>query len=109
VIHVTVDHQVESQASGEQASAESELFRSVNLKILGLRMPWENEYELVCECGSSLCFEVLRIDPVAYEAVCSEPLAFVVRPGHDDPNADEIVSTTPRYSVIRHAAGRSAR
>ena len=108
VTDVTSDYPVE-RASGERAYAESALFRHVNRKILKLGMPWENEYALVCECASLSCFEVLRIDSEAYEAVCSEPRAFVVRPGHDDADADEIVRTTPRYSVIRHAAGRPAR
>jgi hypothetical protein len=100
---MTVDYRVEEQTSGERIYDHQGLFRYANRKILELRLPWTGEYELLCECASPSCFEVLRIEPEAYEAVCSEPLEFVVLPGHDDPDAEEVVRTTPRYFVIRHA------
>jgi len=100
---MTVDYRIEEQASRETVCDQQELFRYANQKILELRLPWPGEYELLCECASPSCFEVLRIEPETYEAVCFEPLEFVVLPGHDDPDADEVVRITPRYLVIRRA------
>ena len=100
---MAVDYRVEEQTLDERVYTGPELFRYANEKILALRLPWSDEYELVCECMSPSCFEVLRIEPEAWEAVSSAPLEFVVLPGHDDPEMDELVRTTPAYSVIRHA------
>jgi hypothetical protein len=100
---MTVDYRVQEQTSGEGVCNQQELFRYANRKILELDLPLTGECELLCECGSPLCFEVLRIEPEAYEAVCFEPLEFVVLPEHDDPDADEVVKITRRYLVIRRA------
>jgi hypothetical protein len=102
LIEMAIHYSVEEQIAEEQVYAGPDLFRYANRKILELRLPWVGEYDLVCECASPACFEVLRIEPEAYEAVCSEPLEFVVLPGHDDPDSDEVVRTTSRYVVIRH-------
>jgi hypothetical protein len=101
---MAVDYHVEEQVFEERIHAGPELFRYANEKILELRLPWIDEYELVCECASPSCFEVLHIEPEAFEAVCLAPLEFVVLPGHDDPQLDELVRTMPSYSVIRRAA-----
>jgi hypothetical protein len=103
---MTVDDRVEEQTSRETVCDQRELLRYANRKMLELRLPWVDKYELVCECASPACFEVLRIEPEAYEAVCSEPLEFVVLPGHDDPDSDEVVRTTSRYVVIRNGPPR---
>jgi hypothetical protein len=100
---MTVDYRVEEQTSRETVCKQQEFFRYANRKILELDLPLTGECELLCECGSPSCFDVLRIEPEAYEAVCFEPLEFVVLPGHDDPDADEVVKITRRYLVIRRA------
>lgn len=98
-----VEYRVQEQTSGERIYNRQELLRYVNRKILELDLPLTGECELLCECASPSCFEVLRIEPGAYEAVCFEPLEFVVLPGHEDPDADEVVRIKPRYLVIRRA------
>jgi hypothetical protein len=100
---MTVDYRIEEETSQETILNMRELFRYANRKILELDLPLTAECELLCECASPSCLDVLRIEPEAYEAVCFEPLEFVVLPGHDDPDADEVVKITPRYLVIRRA------
>lgn len=86
---------------GEQVE---DLFRALNERIRELARSWSlAELELVCECGDASCFAVLRVAQEEYEAATSEPLRFLVVPGHEQP-LDEVVERRERYVVVTKRA-----
>lgn len=60
----------------------------------------DQTFEVVCECAWEECTQRIAISFSAYEAVRSEPKAFVVVPGHLDPTCEREVAAYDRYQVV---------
>lgn len=54
-----------------------------------------------CECGNEICDEPLVITGALYERVRQDPMHFVVRPGHEVPEAEDVVETGDGYEIVR--------
>jgi hypothetical protein len=54
-----------------------------------------------CECGDDLCEEPLRIPRDVYEGVRDDPMLFILVPGHEVPEAEDVVDTGDGYEVVR--------
>ena len=85
------------------------MFREVNERVVELRDG--NVMEVLCECGTKNCTEVLRITLTEYENVRADPTAFVVVPGHDSPDVDRVKAVRPDFLIVIKAgsAGDFAR
>jgi len=96
--------------SADRAAKNEELFRDVNRNIARLeeRFGHTRTLELICECEGVGCHNGLEIDSAAYADVRSSPLRFVVSPGHEDPQIEQIVLRTPNYVVVEKV-GEAAR
>lgn len=60
---------------------------------------------IVCECGRLRCTELIEISGADYEKLRSDPTCFVVLPGHELPDLEEVVARLGRYSVVRKDVG----
>jgi hypothetical protein len=84
------------------------LYRAVNEKIEGVNaafgtlVPWMT---VVCECGDGACTEQIELDVSTYERVRAEPTLFVVRPGHEFADVEDIVEQAEGYDIVRKRAG----
>jgi hypothetical protein len=58
-------------------------------------------YDLICECGDVDCLRVLTLDRQTYDRIAREPLQFVVLPGHERPEFEEIVQRQSTFVVVR--------
>ena len=89
----------------EQRLAQNEiLFREVNERIEQSATPHGTDwhpYEFLCECSNIDCTLRLRMTIAAYEEVRADPASFVVAPGHDLPEIEEILSRTDDYQIVR--------
>jgi hypothetical protein len=56
---------------------------------------------VVCECGNLACAEQLIVPVSEYERVRAESTLFLVQPGHERPEIEEVVERTGRYAVVR--------
>lgn len=74
------------------------IFREVNERVIEVRTG--NEVEVLCECGTSDCTEMLRIPLEDYEAIRADPIAFVVVPGHENPDVDRVETEGPGFLVV---------
>src|SRR3954469_23180678 len=54
-----------------------------------------------CECGQPTCHEPLRVPHEIYERVRSDSMHFLVFPGHEFPEAEDIVEKDPGYEIVR--------
>jgi hypothetical protein len=63
-----------------------------------------------CECARLGCNQLLELSRTQYEAVRAHPRRFVVLPGHELPEAEDVVERQDEYLVVekRDAAGTVA-
>ena len=83
------------------------LFREVNERVKDLNETFElvlDERSIVCECGNETCIDQIAISPKDYEAVRADPAQFVVVPGHEIPDVEDVVAEGNRYAIIRKLA-----
>lgn len=54
-----------------------------------------------CECGNPTCHEPLVLRPDVYERVRSDAMQFIVSPGHEFPEAEDIIEEEAGYEIVR--------
>jgi hypothetical protein len=82
--------------------AETEaLFREVNEGIAETADRFDiSEAEFLCECADPSCAERIETTLPEYEGVRSESTQFMLVPGHDIPEIEEVVTERPGHSVV---------
>lgn len=85
------------------------LFRSVNERVRELAgsPPTATAPEtvpFVCECGIADCAATVQLTIAEYEHVRADPAQFVVTPGHEIPEVEDIVEQHERYDIVRKHA-----
>lgn len=55
----------------------------------------------VCECGDSGCEDIIQVDLSKYEEVRRDPCLFLLRPGHEALDVEDVVEREDRYLVVR--------
>jgi hypothetical protein len=93
---------------GRVASNEG-LLRDVNDRIEEVTQRFGNGEEgseadgadFLCECGQENCTESVRMSVREYEELRRDENHFVVFPGHEDPDVEDVVATYGRYTVVR--------
>ena len=87
------------------------LFRSVNEKVQKLGGAFSTStdtFVIVCECGTQSCMEHIELQPAEYERVRHNPLHFLIKPGHEFREAEEVIERTDRYWVVEKGSGTPA-
>ena len=79
----------------------------VNERIadVSLRHGIGDALEFLCECGRRDCLEALSLAREDYEGVRAHSDRFIVAPGHDFPEFEEVVERRNGYLVVRKAGG----
>jgi hypothetical protein len=54
----------------------------------------------LCTCGRDGCEETLVLSIAEYERVNEQPHRFLVAPGHDAPDVDDVVAREERYWIV---------
>ena len=83
------------------------LFRAVNERIEEVNESFAtvtDAFEVVCECGDAGCVKQIRIASDAYERVRADATLFVVVPGHETTEIEEIVNEQNAYYIVRKQA-----
>jgi hypothetical protein len=89
---------------GERVGQNEAIFRNVNEQIEGISKALSDltqTMDVVCECGDITCTERLMITVPAYERVRAESTYFVVLPGHEMLDIEEVVSDHDSYRVVK--------
>ncbi|MBW3609530.1 MAG: hypothetical protein KY463_14540 [Actinobacteria bacterium] len=55
----------------------------------------------VCECGDGDCDTTIRVELDAYEAVRQDDMLFIVVPGHQAPDSEDVVDSGDGYLIVR--------
>ena len=87
------------------------LYRSINERIQDLNEGFGMITEtmaVVCECGDIECTEQIELDIPTFERVRSDSAQFVVVPGHEIPDVEDVVERHETFYVLRKAEGGPA-
>ena len=87
------------------------LFRELNERIEGAAgsgNPSTDKFGFVCECSNDTCFDLIHLSIYEYERLRGNPLRFVVMPGHEIPEIEEIVEEQPAYLFIKKTGSGAA-
>ena len=82
-------------------------FREINERLEKdlKRIPDDGESaDFVCECGSAGCADPVALLRDEYEHVRADPLTFVVVPGHELPDVEDVLFSGDRYAIVRKHA-----
>jgi hypothetical protein len=97
----------------ERRIGENEVvFRAVNERIEGLNEAFGMVTEtmsVVCECGDIACSQQIEISLPEYERVRAEPTLFVVVPGHEIEDVEDVAERRDSYTVVRKHPGEPAK
>jgi hypothetical protein len=96
---------------GKRLGRNEALFREVNERLRELGEGFSlvsEEAEFVCECGSSLCGEHVRMPLARYEEIRSDPKRFFVVKGHEELEYERIVSDNGDFLIVEKLPGSPA-
>jgi len=90
----------------ERLGANEALFREVNERVAEVAEQFvaddtrDSRYRFSCECGDRACAEQVPLTTAEYEAVRAEATRFVVVPGHEVSDIEQVVERHQAYLVV---------
>jgi hypothetical protein len=80
------------------------LFRSLNEKVKDIESgdgaDASDPIDFVCECSSLECMKVVSVSREEYEAVREGGSTFIVAPGHEEPEIEDVIVSRSSFSVV---------
>jgi hypothetical protein len=78
------------------------IFREVNERIreLAEHFDLESGAAFICECSDESCVASIALDFDEYKAIRSSPTLFLVAPGHETLQVENVVETNDRYALV---------
>lgn len=92
----------------ERAARNEVVFRQVNEEVAGLGPDGAGVASFVCECADASCIDRVEVPVDAYEAVRANPRRFIVKPGHERPELEEVVDRPDGYLVVEKVGDAGA-
>jgi hypothetical protein len=96
----------------ERKIGENEaLYRTVNERIESLNQAFgtlTNTMTVVCECGDGTCAQQIEIGVEDYERIRANPTYFIIVPGHEIADVEDIVEKHEAFHVVQKHAGDPA-
>jgi hypothetical protein len=84
----------------KRAAQNENLFRRINERVEALSRGLES-LTLVCECSDPACVEQIHGVPAAeYEAVRAHPNRFILTPGHESHEFEDVVDERLAYVIV---------
>jgi hypothetical protein len=86
----------------EKAGKAQSLFREVNERITDFLAPvsGDDAVTILCECADEACVEPVEIAQAEYDRVRSDPTQFIIKRGHEVPEAERLVAQNDAVSVV---------
>jgi hypothetical protein len=94
----------------ERVGLNEAVFREVNERIEALAETFElgsQPLDLICECGDASCLRRISMTHGAYEQLRSDSHQFAVYPGHEAPDAEEVLERRGDYNIVRKEGAAS--
>lgn len=86
----------------ERAARNEALFREVNERVKEVQTDFgdPDATEFVCECADETCATRVRVPLATYERVRSNPVRFIVVPGHERADLEHVVERGDGFVVV---------
>jgi hypothetical protein len=87
----------------DERLAKNEIhFRGVNERIdeIGAAVSSSKTTDYVCECSDTKCFKTIELTNDEYERARSHPTVFMLVPGHETPEIEQIVEENDRFVLV---------
>ena len=65
-------------------------------------------FEFICECSNIECTLSVPVTLAVYEDTRGAPDLFLIAPGHDLPEIEDVVRTEDKYHIVRKRGAASA-
>jgi hypothetical protein len=88
------------------------MFREVNERLEELNRTFADftdQLQVVCECADMACAEMIDVPASDYERIRSDPTLFIVVPGHEITDVEDVVEVLSNFEVVRKREGEPAR
>ena len=86
----------------ERRATTEALFRDVNERIAESAERFDAAgTEFVCECSDPNCTHRVAASLAEYEQVRDEPTTFLVVPGHEQEDIEQVVSDRGRFRIVQ--------
>ena len=88
----------------ERIAQNENAFRELNESIENSVQRRRSDEDLggfVCECGDDDCEHIVRLPLATYEEIRDDSRLFFVVPGHEMPDAEDVVRKGDGYFVVR--------
>ena len=83
------------------------LFRQVNEQVEEVNEAFSsvtNMFSIVCECGHMDCIEQIKVSPALYERTRQDSTHFIVKPGHQIEDVEDVIETHDDYVIVEKSA-----
>jgi hypothetical protein len=94
-------------AREERLGKNEAVFREVNERIRDVSAQ-PAEAEFLCECADASCTAAVGMTLAEYELVRADPLHFLVLPGHELADVEDVVERGEGFTVVRKRDGAAA-
>jgi hypothetical protein len=87
------------------------MFRQVNERLEELNRTFADftdRLQVVCECADMGCAEMIDVPARDYERVRSEATLFIIAPGHEVADVEDVVEENKTFHVVRKREGEPA-
>lgn len=87
------------------------MYRQVNERIEELNEAFDEmsgEFVVVCECADPMCAEQIALSRDAYERTRANSAQFILRPGHQAADIEDLVATEGDYVIVEKHEGEPA-
>ena len=89
----------------ERLALNQVVFREANEHLLELLSASPGTTEFLCECSNLECTDAVPLTLLDYERVRSRSNQFVIVPGHEIPEIEQVTSASDGYFVVRKLYG----
>jgi hypothetical protein len=101
-----------NEGRARRVGRNESLYRLVNEQIEGINETFgvlTGDFAVVCECEDLHCQEQITVTRAAYEQVRENSAAFIIKPGHQAEDEEDVVEETAGYFVVVKKPGMPAR
>jgi hypothetical protein len=101
---VTTDPGSEAGDREARLALNEAIARDANELVDDVAAGWFDPDEAVtfrCECVRSDCVELIALTREEYASVRESPVQFIVVPGHEEPDVEEVVGHMRVYPLVR--------
>jgi hypothetical protein len=104
MLHCQEEAAVDGGISAKRAAENQSRYRSINEDMKTINTVFADSIqassEWICECADRECVTHILVTLREYEAVRTNPRAFIVYPGHSYPKVERVVAENDRYATV---------